>query len=87
MYVSICSELEEAILVLPLDRVLELLVVVRALLRQGWAVELAARVLVMALRVNLPQLLTSATAKPIIHSLTALLPKKMQELEVIEKVE
>lgn len=75
------SELEEAILVLPLDRVLELLVVVRALLRRGWAVELAARVLVMALRVNLPQLLASATAKPVIHSLAALLPKKMQEVE------
>lgn len=75
------SELEEAIMVLPLDRVLELLVVVGAMLRRGWAVELAARVLVVALRVNLPQLLSSATAKPVIHSLATVLPAKMQELE------
>lgn len=75
------SELEEAIMVLPMDRILELLVVVRAMLRRGWAVELATRVLVVALRVNLPQLLASANAKPVIHSLAALLPTKMQELE------
>lgn len=72
---------------LPLDRVLELLVVVRSLLHRGWAVELAARVLVVALRINLPQLLSSVTAKPVIHSLAVLLPKRMQELEVMWQAE
>ena len=69
-------------MVLPLDRVLEVLVVVQAMLSRGWAVELASRVLVVALRINLPQLLASSTAKPVIHSLAALLPSKIQELEV-----
>ncbi|KAK3871412.1 hypothetical protein Pcinc_023437 [Petrolisthes cinctipes] len=75
------SELEEAILVLNLDRVLELLVVLKGLLVRGWDVELATRVLLAATRPNLPQLLGSAAAAPVIHALAPLLSKKTLELQ------
>lgn len=76
------SELEEAILVLGLDQVLELLVVLKGLLVRGWDLELATRVLLAAVRPNLPQLLGSAVAAPVIHAIAPLLSKRMLELKV-----
>ncbi|XP_042222099.1 WD repeat-containing protein 3-like [Homarus americanus] len=75
------SELEEAVILLPLDRILELLVVIKGLLEHDWDVELASRILVLAVRINLPQLLASAKAAPIIHALAYLLPKKTLQLQ------
>ncbi|XP_071524074.1 WD repeat-containing protein 3 [Panulirus ornatus] len=75
------SELEEAIIVLPLDRIMELMVVIKGLLEQGWDVELASRILVLAVRINLPQLLASVKAAPIIHSLAHLLPQKTLQIQ------
>ncbi|KAG7168984.1 WD repeat-containing protein 3-like [Homarus americanus] len=74
-------ELEEAVILLPLDRILELLVVIKGLLEHDWDVELASRILVLAVRINLPQLLASAKAAPIIHALAYLLPKKTLQLQ------
>ncbi|XP_069956635.1 WD repeat-containing protein 3 isoform X1 [Cherax quadricarinatus] len=75
------SELEEAIISLPLDRILELLVVIKGLLEHDWDVELASRILVLAARINLPQLLSSAMAAPIIHTLAHLLTQKTLQLQ------
>ncbi|XP_068236642.1 WD repeat-containing protein 3 [Palaemon carinicauda] len=75
------SELEEAIIMLSLDRILELLVVLKSILERGWEVELAGRILVLACRINLSQLLASAKAAPIIHALAKLLPEKLNELK------
>ncbi|CAL4083170.1 unnamed protein product, partial [Meganyctiphanes norvegica] len=75
------SEIEEAILVLPLDRILELLVVLKGVLERGWDTELASRVLIAALRVNLSQLLAAPRAAPVIHALAHLMPKCTQEIQ------
>lgn len=75
------SELEEAIIMLPLDRILELLVVLKSLLERSWDVELVSRILVLACRINLPQLLASSKAAPIIHTLAKLLPEKLKNLK------
>ncbi|XP_045592640.1 LOW QUALITY PROTEIN: WD repeat-containing protein 3 [Procambarus clarkii] len=77
------SELEEAIIVLPLDRILELLIVIKGLLEHDWDVELASRILILAARINLPQLLSSTKAAPIIHALAQLLPQKTLQLQNI----
>merc|ERR1712179_20413 len=75
------SEIEEAILVLPFDRILELLVVLKGVLERGWDTELASRVLIAALRVNLSQLLVAPRATPIIHALAHVMPKCTQEIQ------
>jgi len=75
------SEIEEAILVLPFDRILELLVVLKGVLERGWDTELASRVLIAALRVNLSQLLAAPRAAPVIHALAHLMPKCTQEMQ------
>lgn len=75
------SEIEEAILVLPLDRILELLVVLKGVLERGWDTELASRVLIAALRVNLPQLLAAPRAAPIIHALAHIMPRCTLEIQ------
>lgn len=75
------SELEEAIIMLPLDRILELLVVLKSLLERSWEIELVGRILVLACRINLPQLIASAKAAPIIHALARILPMKLNNLK------
>lgn len=56
--------------------------VIKGMIERGWDVELAGRILVLAVRINLPQLLASAKAAPIIHSLASLLPSKTLQLQV-----
>lgn len=67
---------------LGLDHVLELLGVLKGLLVRGWDMELATRVLLAAVRPNLPQLIGSAAAAPVIHAIAPLLSNRMLELKV-----
>ncbi|ROT67348.1 hypothetical protein C7M84_014583 [Penaeus vannamei] len=75
------SELEEAVIMLPLDNILELMVVIKGLLENNWDIELASRILVLAVRINLPQLLSSPKAAPLVRSLAKLLPKRIKEFK------
>ena len=70
---------------LPLNRILALLVVLKSLLERGWEIELTGRILILACRINLPQLLASAKAAPIIRELGRLLPQKLKEMKVSDK--
>ncbi|KAK7075622.1 hypothetical protein SK128_022042, partial [Halocaridina rubra] len=75
------SELEEAIIMLPLDRILELLIVLKSLLEKNSDVELLGKILILACRINLPQLLASSKAAPVIHALADLLPQKLKHVK------
>ena len=76
------SELEEAILMLPYNRVLELLVAIKGIVDRDWDVELASRVLIVAIRVNFSQLVLNKSAFPIIKSLANSLPTKLDRFQV-----
>lgn len=67
---------------LPLDNILELMVVIKGLLENNWDIELASRILVLAVRINLPQLLSSPKAAPLVRSMAKLLPKRIKEFKV-----
>jgi U3 small nucleolar RNA-associated protein 12 len=63
------SELEEALLVLPLSYVTTLLSVLNACVERGWETELCSRALLYLLRIHRGQITSSHTLLPVIDSL------------------
>ena len=76
------TELEESILLLPFDYIIKLLSCLKTILEKKWDVELIGRIIIVALRVNISQLLASPKAANIIRELSELLPTILQEYQV-----
>ncbi|KAB7499480.1 WD repeat-containing protein 3 [Armadillidium nasatum] len=75
------SELEEAILILPLNLILVLIICIHGFLARKWNTELSTRVLLVAVRTNMPQLIACKESALIIRSIANSLPQAAREMQ------